>query len=361
MAGDRAVKECGKPGRRAGAGAAFRLVVFALLAAVLLAASPAEARKWAYLDSRGKWRTIDESQTRTKPLSEATSETILTGNISWNVTYLDAPGDGFLDPDLGGMRRACVMRALSAIGAAVGDGQSGTLDVVMAPSYLDGSGFLAIGGTYFPDASSPPGFYNGFAFDHLKTGVDPSPDLEDLYCTVDFGYSWYYGYGTPQADEYDLTSVLLHEFTHGMGFMSLMNSNGLSVISNSNPGIYSGFDSKLYTATALNPLFFYTGRFIDISANLIGSSPGIVFAGYNTGKACKGWPRVYTPASFADGTSLSHWDPNIAGGAVMVPQMVPGKVRRVYAPADKAVLADTGWRVKGIQASAVAPGWERYR
>lgn len=360
MAGKRVLSKRSKSCRRSAAGCWSRVVTLALLAAALmLAPRLAQARKWSYLTPAGQWAVIDDAVPRTKPAFSPTTSTLTTGGITWNVTFLDPDGVGFNDPDYGGARRGCATRALNAIGAALGNSQQGTLNVVFTESFLDGSSYLAVGGTYFPDPSSEPCFYSGFAYEHLKSGIDPSPDLEDIYCTVDFGYNWYTGSGTPPADAYDLTSVLLHELTHGMGFMSLLASDGTSVITHTNPGIYSGFDSKLVNGS-LTLQFDYKARFTGIVADLIGNAPGIFFGGYNAFKANKTWPRIYTPARFEDYSSLSHWDASLTG-SVMVPQMMPGTVRRTYSTVDRAALADTGWVVKGIQATAVKHDWTLYQ
>lgn len=229
MAGKRVLSKSSKSCRRSAAGIWIRVLTLALLAAVLLVPRPAQARKWSFLNPRGQWRVIDDAKPRTKP-AFTTTATFNMGDIIWNVTYLDPDGVGFNDPDLGGARRGCVTRALNAISSWLNRGQAGTVDVVFTESVLDGSSFLALGGTYFPDPSSEPCFYSGFAYEHLRKGVDPSPELEDIYCTVDFGYDWYTGTGFPASDEYDLTSVILHELTHGLGFISLLGADGTSVI-----------------------------------------------------------------------------------------------------------------------------------
>jgi len=53
-------------------------------------------------------------------------------------------------------------------------------------------------------------------------GRDLQPQQPDIFVFFDINrYNWYDGIGQPQADQFDLETIALHELCHGLGFMSL--------------------------------------------------------------------------------------------------------------------------------------------
>ena len=228
----------------------------------MLAPPPAAARLWVRLAAPGRWEVIDASQLKAnaKALTDAASvkETILINRITWNITYLDPSGSGFNDAVFGGERKDAVHSALDTISHVL-TYTTGTLDIVFQPSIFDSASYLSLTGTNFP--ADGVGFFNGMAFDHMKTGRDPDPALEDIDCTVNFGFNLYAGSGTPAGDQYDLQSLLLHELTHGLGLISLADYNGTSSINHKNPGIYSVWDSRLISGSGWD-LWNLAGKFI---------------------------------------------------------------------------------------------------
>ncbi len=268
------------------------------------------------------------------------------GALIWNVEYLDAAGSGFNDGALGAQRRSTLGSVLSYVSSVL-SAENGTIDLRVDASQSDGTGFLAQGGTYF-NPSAPAGYYNGFAYDHVRSGADPSATVPDARILVDFGYAWNSGLGAPAANQYDLFSVLLHEITHTLGFNSQVMQDGSSFFGSNNPGIFNVFDSYLALAGGPN-LFGPGGQFLGFASDLI--SGNVVFRSPSSDDDF----LMYSPDPFEDGSSLQHFSG--ISGAVMLPSYSRGSSIRSYSPADCTVLVDIGWSASCGAIPEPSSGW----
>lgn len=157
------------------------------------------------------------------------------------------------------------------------------------------------------------------------------------------GYSgWYYGYDSnPAAGQLDFTGVIIHELFHGLGFLTLIDSDGAKA---------SGYDDIFMT-------FLY-----DLDANKawtdmtdaervtsILNDGGLVWNGTNvtanvgglTAGTAGGYTLMYAPATYESGSSTSHFDKSLEPDELMEPitNDDPFKGLAVYA------LKDMGWVV----------------
>lgn len=339
----------------------LQVSVLVLLLLLILAPPSSWARHWARPDGNGGWRIADDTRPKAKltlnSLTSATAIITYTANkINWVLSYDDPSGVGFNDATLGAERRATVLRVLRTISSHL-NYTTGTINIEFEPSRQDGVGPLSDSGPIFSDLN--PGYYNGAAYDHITNGEPPiSPTEPDITLLLNFGYAFYSGTGTPANTEYDLETVLLHEITHGMGIISLVDIDGTSVFNHNRHGVFTVWDSLLKTTTN-TPLFGSDGLFIGSPSNLAGSSPGIAFNGFyathfNAGTS----PIIYTPRPFQYGSSLTHWNPSMGSGSVMEPDVSAGVVKRDYTALDRAALLDLGWRVMGVNRVAA---WTSYR
>ncbi len=273
------------------------------------------------------------------------------GNLTFNVTYQDVAGNtnvGFDDNTLGATRQATLQAVLAYVDDILNATSGATIDVTVNASQMDGGGFLAFAGTYFTGAT---GFSNGFCFEHIVTGTDPNGTVSDIFITVDFGFPWNSDMGAVGGSEYDLYTVLLHEVTHGLGFLGLTDADGTSSLApGGNPGQYSlvnqlthldqagpigtGATTQLWT-TAMGASF--TGT----AGNLI--STRLVFTGTNAVAAYGSNPTINSNNPFVAGTSLGHWGDNLATQAVMPGFVVNGFENREYAPFEIGALVDIGY------------------
>ncbi len=307
------------------------------------------AREWAYKGPDDGWRFIDDSKPP-PPHLLATSVTFQTNGITWKITYEDSSGQGFNDSSKSAAKDT-VKAVLTYVSSAL-NYSGARLDVNFKRSKFSASTFLAAAGTYFP--RSPNGFYNGSAYDHVNDGFDPSLGVEDIYCTVDFGYNWNLGTGNPTSSQFDLYTVLLHELTHGLGIISLSGSSGRSDISGGSPGVFSVWDRNL--VNGFDEILWGTGgNFLGSASELTGSANGVYFSGSKAVASFGSPAPVYAPSRFSDGSSLSHWDSGIRLGAVMEPFVAPGFKRRTYSKVDTGALQDIGWRLRAAATPTPTP------
>ncbi len=125
------------------------------------------------------------------------------------------------------------------------------------------------------------------------------------------GRSFYLGFDHNTGGNVDLLNVLLHEFGHGLGFVSLTNSTGAPVVA----GKFSSFEQRLYSETLGKfwPTMTDSER---VSAGI--SNGALVFNGpavnaqssrLTAGLSSPGGRlRLYAPSTYDSGSSVSHWD-----------------------------------------------------
>ena len=308
------------------------------LALLALFAPNAFAEKMYAVTAYGVVDVVDTDEEKDLPPGDA-DETFTANGVTLNIWYEDSANTGFND---GTERKERLRDALKYVTGVLGE--TGTLDILVKESEFDASGFLAAAGTWF---SQTKGFQNGTAFKRLTTGSKPFSTLEEIFVTVDWGWSWNTSTDPPTGSQFDLTSVLIHEITHGVGFLSLSNSNGTSSILGG--GVYTGYDDELFTGNGTD-LFTGSGAsivFEGTSSSLTGSQGGLEFRGTNAEAAWTfgTFPPVYAPSPWEEGSSISHLDVGgkIAGGAVMEPSISLGEEQRTFAPVEVGILIDMGW------------------
>ena len=265
------------------------------------------------------------------------------GNIAFNLTFADVTSNtnvGFDDPALGATRQLTALTVANYLNDVLNASTGAVIDIDFKVSQTDGGGFLASAGTFW--FSSPNQYNGGFTWTHITTGVDPLAGTADIQCTVDFGYTWNSDFGAPTGSEYDLASVLLHEFTHGLGFVSLADANGNSSISGGSPGVFSFLTDQLMRQTGSLDLWNSSFAFAGSSADL--RSNDVYFTGSNATTANGGTnPRIYAPGTFSTGSSLSHWNTTTFPNSVMKHAIAAGTTTREYEPFEIGFLQDIGF------------------
>ena len=218
--------------------------------------------------------------------------------------------------------------------------------VVEAIGYSSpGSGTLASAGTYF--VSGNPGF--GEAETTRKKivsngTVDRTGSSADAILYVNFGKNWEFDHdATVSGTEFDWHSVIYHEFTHMVGFASGIQTDGgtnaRDLFENTTNGNWAAFDKFLtdssMTASVFTDFNLNTGVYESL---LSGPSAGLYFNSTDEGLL-----PLYSPASYAAGSSGSHLDTSFTGQMMrpFIPQGVQGA--REFSDEEMAILKDIGY------------------
>jgi len=269
-----------------------------------------------------------------------TPEGLVTSYITYNIAYCDPVGTGFNDPNHPD-RKSClegVLRYISNIFRT-----SGTIDILVGQSETDGTGALAFAGSYVFENKTT--FSPCFSQSRLITGTKPSATTPEIDLTVDFGRNFYEDptNTSPDYNQVDLVSVLLHEFTHGFGFLSFVEESGYTPITTNGKYLYTTFDQFIYKGDLAlfsgSPPSFH-GTSSDTTSNQLVFKSIYVEALFGSSGLA-----IYSKSPFLDGTSLNHWDPDRTGitNAVMNPVYTAGIVIRQYSTADLCVLKSIGY------------------
>lgn len=142
-------------------------------------------------------------------------------------------------------------------------------------------------------------------------------------CTA--GLNWYYGFDSAPENGTSFLSVVLHEIVHGMGFIGLMGSSahapfswpdgkeGFSLLSK-NLG-RAGFSATLDEMTRGQRIIAMTsGDRLTWKGDSANSKTSNYSSGVNQNEI-----QFYAPSSFDSGSSLSHFDVDLAPDELMEP------------------------------------------
>jgi len=327
----------------------------------LAAASVAQTHDVLVRDLDGNWVKYTPPIRQGAPYVETYQGSLRGCPATFNVEYLDVTNNtdfGFDDPALGATRRTTVAAVFTYLACVLQE--CGTADVEFSESANAPTSGLGAAGTFyflFPNGCQP-----GFTADHLMTGIDQSMTLHDATVLINFGRPFNSGLGPPAAGEFDLYSVVLHEFTHAMGFLTLSDANGNGRLSN--PLIRTDFDGFIENGNGLRLFDCTDGSFDGTTNDLRGQNNGVKFGGPNTVAAWAalgfaGKPPLYAPSTFSLSASLSHWDgthPDMPAGVSMAQVFSPGTTKRAYHALDLAVLRDIGYDIAAAQACCLSAG-----
>ena len=253
-----------------------------------------------------------------------------------NLIITDAPGTGFFDPTprspvlnnpgitLGEQRRNVFDAALrfweERLDSVVDiDVQVAFERQICTPerTVLGSAGARSLSRD-FANAPRPDTWYPG-ALANSLAGVDLSPDEVDVAASFNSaldddddclsGESWDYRINPPDPGDLTLASTVLHELAHGLGFATFANGLTGARLGNMDDHFsiflrdltqdknWPEMDNAERVASAIND-----GNLVWNGAKASVQSDFLV-DGRNAGS-----PRLYAPATFQQGGSLSHWD-----------------------------------------------------
>lgn len=184
---------------------------------------------------------------------------------------------------------------------------------------------------------------------------DGAADIEAIF-NSDFA-SWHIGSGPPPDGLYDLTTVVLHELGHGLGFIGALTVEGR--VGRVGPDV-SGFPFSydLYTFDAGGTPLLDARAYPDGSTALANALTGdVTFQGPATQQAIGSPLPLHSPDPFVPGGSYSHlaetaYPANTPDG-LMTPFIARNEFVTEPGTAVCAVLGDVGWTLAGDCAARV--------
>ncbi|WP_430462667.1 tandem-95 repeat protein [Thalassolituus sp. LLYu03] len=169
------------------------------------------------------------------------------------------------------------------------------------------------------------------------------------------GYGWYLGFDAPTGTLNSLLSVVLHELMHGMGFLSMMGSDGSPPATYGPDDVWDEYTRLLYDATqaalvtSLNQTQRAASALNDTNLQWNGTQTNAQLSGLSAG-VNSGRIQMYAPTSYESGSSVSHFDTDVTPNEIMEPQYTeflddPGLA--------KYLLADVGWTLLSSNSAPV--------
>lgn len=195
----------------------------------------------------------------------------------------------------------------------------------------------------FPGAPRPSTFYP-MALADVKAGRDLYPSRSDIVANFNKDVSWNYSTDGVTGGNIDLVSAVLHEIGHGLGMNSSFSvSGGIGSygLSAGRPTVYDLFLGDSNGASLLS------GNGTSALASRLQSN-AVRFTGGQAVSANGGNVRIYSPAPFDQGSSMSHLDesafPRGDVDSLMTPFINWGEA--VHDPGNVALgaLRDIGWQ-----------------
>jgi len=154
--------------------------------------------------------------------------------------------------------------------------------------------------------------------------------------------NWYFGIdGNTPADKYDFVSVVLHELTHGLGFIG-------SFYSTNNQGGYdfpADFDQFVVNKTGqkLVDIQLFANPSVALYQNLTSG-----WLEFNTRLVQYALPRLYAPSVWSDGSSIYHLNENTypTGNANSLMTYATAKGEAIHDPGPRtmAIMSYMGWK-----------------
>ena len=208
----------------------------------------------------------------------------------------------------------------------------------------------------FPNAPAMNTWF-GSALANTLAGVDLNPANPEIRARFNQKLGtqgclqnsrWYYGFDANSGPGgIKLITVLLHEFSHGLGFQTFTSSSN-----GTQPGGFpSTFDRFLFDSTANKNWTQMTDAERVSSAintgNLVWIGPQVLSDAtiLSHGKDAQGRPRMFAPNPIRLGSSVSHWDTSAAHDQLMEPNITANVWQSVAMPEDLSfsLLRDIGW------------------
>ena len=207
-----------------------------------------------------------------------------------------------------------------------------------------------------------------FALADALAGRDLSPDSGDFFYDIVATFSsarsdWYFGLdGNPPSNQFDFTTVVLHEIGHGLGFLgSGQRDNGSGDQECAGVGGQGcwGFASSIGTLPIVFDRFVDDGQGRSFLSTLVYPNPsntlGLLLQSRDLFMDSPEVVRLYGEpapiwaiAPFDAGSSFSHWDEEVFQddfAALMTPEIARGEAYQDPGTLTCAFFSDIGWQL----------------
>ena len=197
--------------------------------------------------------------------------------------------------------------------------------------------------------STNAGFFGTVVQNKILTGIDPNGTKSDGLITVNFGMPWGFRDSVSNS-QYDFKSTLMHEVTHTLGFISFVDAPGKNTRTN-----WTKYDSFIVNSSKTKVIGSTYKFNTTYNTNLTGGGGGLFFGGPNAIAAYGGLVPLYTPGTYAAGSSVTHLSDSAFKGMnlkLMNAMMTTGLGIRVLSAVELGVLKDLGYTVIPVQGGA---------
>ena len=204
--------------------------------------------------------------------------------------------------------------------------------------------------TWLADADSDlvsqdPGFWRTVVQNKIIAGIDSNGDEADGRIAWNFAFPTAVG-DVVTGEDYDFTSIVMHELMHSFGILGVAGPPG----TNTDRRSWSVWDSFMVSAdgTSLIQTDFTWPASSD--PYLLGAAGGLNFGGANAVAAYGRPVPVYSPTTWAEGSSGSHLDTKTFTGDnfQLMNHAIKGQGQlgvRVLSPIEIGILRDLGYVV----------------
>ena len=301
------------------------LTLFSPASAPALSFNSIPATKWGYIYGSDKAPRLNGSSASQnfevgKPLSK------------WEIDFVDVPAEA----------RAAFQLAADIWASHFQSSVPVEIEAHWEPSALNGILGSARPGDYFNAFVGAPDqdLWYSSALANRLAGKDLSPNRPEIVLRFNSNALWHTSLeGQPSRFSYDLTSTVLHEIGHGLGFISNAEYEsffGTGYIIQPTP-----FDAYAQLPDG-RTISDFCARSIDLgnalTSPLFWSGPNGIAA--NGGKK----PKLYSPRPYEEGSSVTHLDESTFSQSLtdsaMTPVLDPGEVFRTPGNIALAMIED---------------------
>lgn len=176
-----------------------------------------------------------------------------------------------------------------------------------------------------------------------------SPNEPDIVATFNRDVNWYLGQGIPGNNQFDFTSIVLHELCHGLGFttsMRVAGTTGSWGLGTTAPFIFDKFIENSSNQRLTDTLAF-RNRTQALRSQIVSND---LFFGGTYAQAKNGGikPKLYAPTDYQQGSSVAHVDdatyPSGNINSLMTSAASLREVNKNPGPIVSGIFSEMGWK-----------------